>query len=118
MAYQYTPSPWQKTFHNSTARIKVIWAGRRAGKGRAVLTELMRAITLASKSPFLADKDMAKSCRAKSRLRPYPHSGASYPYLGCCPQLCSKQAGMERVEAVHPRVNGGKKEENPGRWQG
>ncbi len=25
---------------------------------------------------------------------------------------------MERVEAVHPRVNGGKKEENPGRWQG
>ncbi len=65
MAYQYTPSPWQKTFHNSTARIKVIWAGRRAGKGRAVLTELMRAITLASKSPFLADKDMAKAAGLK-----------------------------------------------------
>ena len=65
MPYQYTPSPWQRKFHNSTARIKVVWAGRRAGKGRAVLTELMRAITLASQSPFLADKDVAKAAGLK-----------------------------------------------------
>ena len=55
MSYQYTPSPWQRKFHNSESRIKVVWAGRRAGKGRAVLTELMLAITKASKTPFLAD---------------------------------------------------------------
>ena len=61
MSYQYTPSPWQRKFHNSESRIKVVWAGRRAGKGRAVLTELMLAITQASKTPFLADKEMAKA---------------------------------------------------------
>ena len=60
MSYQYTPSPWQRKFHNSESRIKVVWAGRRAGKGRAVLTELMLAITQASKTPFLADKEMAE----------------------------------------------------------
>ena len=65
MPYQYTPSPWQRKFHESNARIKVIWAGRRAGKGRAVLTELMRAITAASKSPFLASKEMAKASGLK-----------------------------------------------------
>ena len=65
MAYQYTPSPWQKKFHNSSARIKVVWAGRRAGKGRAVLTELMRSITLASQSPFIADKAMAEASGLK-----------------------------------------------------
>ena len=66
MAYQYTPSPWQRTLHNSEARIKVIWAGRRAGKGRAVLTELMRAITIASKTPFLASKEMAEASGLKT----------------------------------------------------
>ena len=59
MPYQYTPSPWQRKFHESESRIKVVWAGRRAGKGRAVLTELMRSITAASKTPFLATKEMA-----------------------------------------------------------
>ena len=61
MAFQYTASPWQKKLHESDARIKVIWAGRRAGKGRAVLTELMRAITQASNSPFLASKEVAEA---------------------------------------------------------
>ena len=61
MAFQYTASPWQKKLHESDARIKVIWAGRRAGKGRAVLTELMRAITQASISPFLASKEVAEA---------------------------------------------------------
>ncbi len=61
MAFQYTASPWQKKLHESDARIKVIWAGRRAGKGRAVLTELMRAITQASNSPFLASKEAAEA---------------------------------------------------------
>ena len=55
MAYQYTPSKWQRKFHNSKSRIKVVWAGRRAGKGRAVLTELMQAITQHTNTPFLAD---------------------------------------------------------------
>jgi hypothetical protein len=59
MPYKYTPSPWQRKFHESESRIKVVWAGRRAGKGRAVLTELMRSITAASKTPFLASKEMA-----------------------------------------------------------
>ena len=61
MAFQYTASPWQKKLHESDARIKVIWAGRRAGKGRAVLTELMRAITQASNAPFLASKEVAEA---------------------------------------------------------
>ena len=61
MSYQYTPSPWQKKFHESESRIKIVWAGRRAGKGRAVLSELMVAIAEAAKTPFLADKEMAKA---------------------------------------------------------
>jgi hypothetical protein len=61
MTYKYTPSPWQLKFHSSPARIKVVWAGRRAGKGRAVLTELMRAITQASTTPFLVDEEMAQN---------------------------------------------------------
>ena len=61
MAYQYKPSPWQQKMHESNSRVKIIWAGRRAGKGRAVLTELMRAIGMAAKTPFLATKEIAEA---------------------------------------------------------
>jgi len=60
MAYDYKPSPWQQKLHSSESRVKVIWAGRRAGKGRAVLTELMRAIAQASRTPFKATKEIAE----------------------------------------------------------
>lgn len=61
MAYQYKPSPWQQKMHESNSRVKIIWAGRRAGKGRAVLTELMRAIGMAAKTPFKATKEIAEA---------------------------------------------------------
>ena len=61
MAVKWNASPWQDKMLDSKARIKVIWAGRRAGKGRAVLQELQKNIYIASKTPFLADENMAKS---------------------------------------------------------
>ena len=60
MAYQYKPSPWQQKMHESNARLKVIWAGRRAGKGRADLSELMTAIETAAQTPFLATKEISE----------------------------------------------------------
>ena len=60
MAYQYKPSPWQQKMHESNARLKVIWAGRRAGKGRAVLSALMTAIATAAQTPFLATKEISE----------------------------------------------------------
>jgi hypothetical protein len=59
--YTYRPSPWQQKMHTSPARIKVIWAGRRAGKGRSVLTELMKVVGMAAKTPFLADETIANA---------------------------------------------------------
>ena len=60
MTFEYNASAWQKKFHSSKARIKVIWAGRRAGKGRAALSEMLKNISLASKTPFLATEEIAK----------------------------------------------------------
>ena len=65
MTFEYNASAWQKKFHSSKARIKVLWAGRRAGKGRAALSEMLKNISLASKTPFLATEEIAKHINVK-----------------------------------------------------
>jgi hypothetical protein len=62
----YKGSPWQKKMHESEAKIKVVWAGRRAGKGRAVLSEMMKNIMKASRTGFYADKKMARQINVKT----------------------------------------------------
>ena len=61
----YKGSPWQKKMHESEAKIKVVWAGRRAGKGRAVLSEMMKNIMKASRTGFYATEEMAKQIDVK-----------------------------------------------------
>jgi len=49
----YIPCLWQKRLHSVKARVKYIWAGRRAGKGRAVIQEALSLIEEASLKPFI-----------------------------------------------------------------
>lgn len=43
------PTEWQKKLHGVKSRVKYIWAGRRAGKGRAVIQEALSLIDETSK---------------------------------------------------------------------
>ena len=47
----YEAYPWQKEMHNSKAKIKFVQAGRRAGKTRSALQEVLRVIREASTKP-------------------------------------------------------------------
>ena len=51
----YIPCEWQKRLHGLKARVKYIWAGRRAGKGRAVIQEALSLIEEASRKPFVVN---------------------------------------------------------------
>jgi hypothetical protein len=55
----YTPHPAQRKAHNSPARRKWIWAGRRGGKDRFSVQEVMKDIDEASKIPFIVDDETA-----------------------------------------------------------
>ena len=50
---KYTPSPWQEALHRNQAKRKWVWAGRRAGKGRAAIQEAISTILEASKTKFI-----------------------------------------------------------------
>ena len=52
---QYTPSPWQEDLHRANAKRKWVWAGRRAGKGRAAIQEAISTILEASRTKFIVD---------------------------------------------------------------
>ena len=47
----YEAYPWQKEMHNSKAKIKFVQAGRRAGKTRSALQEVLRVIREARTTP-------------------------------------------------------------------
>ena len=53
--YTYMPCDWQKKLHGVKSRVKYIWAGRRAGKGRAVIQEALSLIEEASKQKFIVN---------------------------------------------------------------
>jgi len=50
--YIYAPFPWQKVLHSVKSKNKIIWAGRRAGKGRAAIQEALSAIDEAAHTPY------------------------------------------------------------------
>jgi hypothetical protein len=52
---KYTPSPWQDALHRNQAKRKWVWAGRRAGKGRAAIQEAISTILEASKTKFIVN---------------------------------------------------------------
>ena len=52
---RYTPSPWQDSLHRNQAKRKWVWAGRRAGKGRAAIQEAISTILEASKTKFIVN---------------------------------------------------------------
>ena len=54
-APNYTPSPWQDKLHRNQAKRKWVWAGRRAGKGRAAIQEAISTILEASKTKFIVN---------------------------------------------------------------
>lgn len=49
----YRPFPWQQVFHRTNARDKYVWAGRRAGKGRSAIQEVLSLIDKASQTPLI-----------------------------------------------------------------
>ena len=55
----YIPHPAQRRAHKSQARRKWIWAGRRGGKDRFSIQEVMKDIDEASRTPFIADGETA-----------------------------------------------------------
>ena len=52
---KYTASPWQDDLHRNQAKRKWVWAGRRAGKGRAAIQEAISTILEASTTKFIVD---------------------------------------------------------------
>ena len=52
---KYTPSPWQDSLHRNQAKRKWVWAGRRAGKGRAAIQEAISTILEASQTKFIVN---------------------------------------------------------------
>lgn len=52
----YRPFPWQTLFHRTNARTKYVWGGRRSGKGRSAIQEVLSLIDLASRTPLIDDK--------------------------------------------------------------
>ena len=52
---KYTPSPWQDNLHRNQAKRKWVWAGRRAGKGRAAIQEAISTILEASTTKFIVN---------------------------------------------------------------
>ena len=47
----YEAYPWQKEMHQSQSKIKFVQAGRRAGKTRSALQEVLQVIRQASIQP-------------------------------------------------------------------
>lgn len=52
----YRPYPWQARLHASKARFKWVWAGRRAGKGRAAIQEVLDGLEHLAFLPFEDDR--------------------------------------------------------------
>ena len=52
---KYTPSPWQDNLHRNQSKRKWVWAGRRAGKGRAAIQEAISTVLEASKTKFIVN---------------------------------------------------------------
>lgn len=52
----YRPYPWQARMHASRARFKWLWVGRRGGKGRSALQEILTALDMLAFMPFQNDR--------------------------------------------------------------
>lgn len=54
--HTYRPYPWQARMHASKARFKWLWVGRRGGKGRSAIQEILTALDLLAYMPFENDR--------------------------------------------------------------
>ena len=70
MPPRYKSYPWQQGVHDSTARFKIVQAGRRAGKGRLALQETLSIIERASRTPIYDDKGKIDNDRIENLVPP------------------------------------------------
>ena len=69
----YEAYPWQKEMHESNAKIKFVQAGRRAGKTRSALQEVLRVIREASITPVQFPGKKEKLTAEQAGLVPAIH---------------------------------------------
>ena len=90
----YEAYPWQKEMHNSKAKIKFVQAGRRAGKTRSALQEVLRVIREASTKPVQFPGKKEKLTAEQAGLVPPIYmDGSSY--------TSANAASMERDASIH-----------------
>lgn len=80
MISAYRPHAKQAEFHRSTAKRKFVQAGRRGGKSRAAVQEILRQIEVISKKPVMFGNSKQKMTAEQAGLVPDIHIWTVAPY--------------------------------------